>query len=210
MSDADIDKGALWRSEIQANLEQAQAGIIVLSSENLERPWLVFEAGALSNKHDRVYTYLVGLSALPPNHPLHAFQNTATTEQDTLKMLNGVNRQIGTPIDESKLSKAFKHNWPEFEIALKEAVKLSPILMTAPPDLAAMLSEALGYLREQSKELALIREQLDPTPTGLAGQLLKHRAEEYFRTAFDYKGLSEPPEASLLKNLGTPRRRKPE
>lgn len=62
MSETDIDKGAQWRSEIAATLEGARTGVIILTPENLQKQWLLFEAGALSKKRDRVYTYLFGLN----------------------------------------------------------------------------------------------------------------------------------------------------
>jgi hypothetical protein len=65
LSGPDIEKGARWRTEIEAALEGAPAGLIVLTPENLISPWLLFEAGALSKKNDRVYTYLFNLKKKP-------------------------------------------------------------------------------------------------------------------------------------------------
>lgn len=174
ISETDIDKGAKWRSEIHATLEAAQTGIIVLTPDNLKAPWLVFESGALSNKRDRVYTYLLGLTANQVGEPLDQFQGTASAKQDTLKMLKSVGRQIGAALDDAVLTKTFEHNWEEFEDALSVAKKL-PIATPPPPDVPAMVSEALAYLREQSRELQAIKEMLG-VPYGLSG--LDYRDDE--------------------------------
>jgi hypothetical protein len=50
ISEADIDKGARWHSEIEQKLEAALVGVIVLTPQNLTSPWLLFESGALSKK----------------------------------------------------------------------------------------------------------------------------------------------------------------
>jgi hypothetical protein len=50
MSAADIDKGAKWSTEISRELEQANFAVSCLTPENLNEPWLLFEAGALSKK----------------------------------------------------------------------------------------------------------------------------------------------------------------
>jgi hypothetical protein len=177
ISETEIDKGAKWRSEIHATLEAAQTGIIVLTPDNLRAPWLVFESGALSNKRDGVYTYLFGLTANQVGEPLDQFQGTASAKQDTLKMLKSVGRQIGAALDDAVLTKTFEHNWKEFEDALG-AAKTLPIAAPPPPDVPAMLSEALAYLREQSRELASIKEALP--------------SSEGFSTLTDYFGRQQP------------------
>ena len=44
----DVSKGSRWSSEISKELEDSAIGIICLTKENLEAPWIMFEAGALS------------------------------------------------------------------------------------------------------------------------------------------------------------------
>ena len=46
----DIEKGAKWSSEIAKELESANIGIICLTRDNTEKPWILFEAGALSKE----------------------------------------------------------------------------------------------------------------------------------------------------------------
>ena len=52
MSEEDIESGGRWNDQIAAELEQADYGIICLTSKNLDRPWLLFEAGALAKRFD--------------------------------------------------------------------------------------------------------------------------------------------------------------
>lgn len=49
-SPEDIEKGAKWGSEISKELETSNIGVICLTSENTEKPWILFEAGALSKR----------------------------------------------------------------------------------------------------------------------------------------------------------------
>ena len=48
VSSEDIDKGARWSTDIAKELENSTFGILCVTKENLEAPWLSFEAGALS------------------------------------------------------------------------------------------------------------------------------------------------------------------
>ena len=44
MSAADIEKGARWSSDLAYQLKETRAGIICLTRDNLEAPWVLFEA----------------------------------------------------------------------------------------------------------------------------------------------------------------------
>src|SRR4051794_15271507 len=48
VSDADIESGANWSAAIGARLTTSTYGIICVTRENQGRPWLNFEAGAIS------------------------------------------------------------------------------------------------------------------------------------------------------------------
>jgi hypothetical protein len=46
----DIEKGAEWFQSIREELDRSKVGIVVLTRENLENPWIHFEAGALARE----------------------------------------------------------------------------------------------------------------------------------------------------------------
>jgi hypothetical protein len=48
MSQDDIETGSGWLARIKNELEATSYGIICLTPQNLDAPWLHFEAGALS------------------------------------------------------------------------------------------------------------------------------------------------------------------
>ena len=48
----DIEKGARWGKDIANELESSSVGIFCITKENLSKPWLMFEAGALSKNLD--------------------------------------------------------------------------------------------------------------------------------------------------------------
>src|SRR4051812_36786671 len=77
MSDSDIDQGTLWTIELGSQLQESRIGVICLTSENLTKPSVLFEAGALSNTVDRSYVcpYLIDLSPSDLTWPLSMFQS---------------------------------------------------------------------------------------------------------------------------------------
>ena len=74
----DIDKGQRWSQEITSNLEMCDIGIIFLTQENLQRPWILYEAGALSKKarESRAMTFLFEVKSIDVKEPLSQFQHT--------------------------------------------------------------------------------------------------------------------------------------
>jgi len=61
MSDEDIESGGRWNDEVASELEQADYGIICLTATNLQRPWLIFEAGALAKRFDTALVEITGI-----------------------------------------------------------------------------------------------------------------------------------------------------
>ena len=57
---SDIDKGARWSPDISEELENSSFGILCVTKESKDAPWLNFEAGALSKfvKRSRVAPFL--------------------------------------------------------------------------------------------------------------------------------------------------------
>lgn len=122
MSDEDIDKGARWSSELARELKETRVGIVCLTPENLEAPWILFEAGALSKTIERTYVcpYLFGLAKKDFNKgPLAQFQASQTDKADTKKLLATINRAADQPLTEKQLDDAFRHWWPELDKRLK-------------------------------------------------------------------------------------------
>ncbi|MFM4826935.1 hypothetical protein ACEUDJ_18950 [Aeromonas bivalvium] len=48
VSSEDIDRGAIWLNEIFVQLKDTNFGVVFVTKENQEKPWLLFESGALS------------------------------------------------------------------------------------------------------------------------------------------------------------------
>jgi hypothetical protein len=48
ISETSISYGDIWYSKILSNINSSDLGIVVMTDENINEPWLMFEAGALS------------------------------------------------------------------------------------------------------------------------------------------------------------------
>lgn len=116
-SSSDIDAGRRWSTEIASQLGSVQVGVVVLTPENLDAPWIYFEAGAISRvlEDSSVCTYLVGLRAMPADNPLAQFQATRADRSGTECLLRAINRRLRRPLSDGQLSQAFERWWPDLE-----------------------------------------------------------------------------------------------
>jgi hypothetical protein len=123
MSPVDIPKGVKWRDVVRKNLEEAFIGVLCLTSENLNRPWILFEAGALdlSQKQPLVIPYLIDVGARDMHGPLDTFNSALANKEETEKMVKDINKRLGEyALQDYKISVLFSTSWPRLENVLKE------------------------------------------------------------------------------------------
>jgi hypothetical protein len=121
VSSEDIDKGARWSTDIAKELEDSTFGILCVTKDNLEAPWLLFEAGALSKMMDKssVCPFIFDMKRAEVKGPILQFQSTLFEKEDVKKLLITLNKSCGeTGLKEDLLSKTFEVWWPNLEGAL--------------------------------------------------------------------------------------------
>lgn len=83
VSSEDIDKGARWSTDISKELERSAYGIIVVTHEDIDAPWVNFEAGALSKtvEKSKVSPFPSTLASFDP--PLLARADPPSTSESS-------------------------------------------------------------------------------------------------------------------------------
>lgn len=123
VSSEDIDKGARWSTDIAKELENSTFGILCVTKENLEAPWLSFEAGALSKTMDKSFVspFLFDIKRSEVNGPILQFQSTIFQKEDLKKLVGTLNKACGEScIPEPRLEKAFEVWYPTLETELNK------------------------------------------------------------------------------------------
>jgi len=155
MSDEDISGGSRWLREIEDQLQETSYGIICLTPENVEEPWLNFEAGALAKSIDDSFVcpYLLDLepSDVPP--PLSSFQALPCTRDGTLQMLRAINGLFGENVlDDEMLDNVFGRFWEDLRDQLQDVDEAHEY--KAPPrEPEEMIKETLQEVRSISRRL---------------------------------------------------------
>lgn len=148
ISSEDLDRGSLWFSEINNNLSDTSVGIVCLTDENKDRPWVLFEAGALAKglSNSRVCTFLIDLTSTDITDPLAQFNHTRKSQDDMKKLARTLNAALGTnALDTNLLSDICDVYWPKFDEKFEKALKDYP---PAAPKVARPEGDVLGEILE--------------------------------------------------------------
>lgn len=117
----EFQKGKEWARLLRRDLDEARTGIVFLTPENLDAPWIHFEAGALATAVGRrdgdVFTYLYGLDPARLAGPLSAYHSTVATKDDTRLLV----RDLCTALDrEAPDETAYSAWWTKLERAMDD------------------------------------------------------------------------------------------
>lgn len=181
MSDTDIHAGADWLAELGAELNQGSFGIICLTRERADAPWMMFEAGALAKSVDatRVCPYLIDMEPGDiPAGPLTIFQAKRANEAGTKDLVGSINNAIETDkgqLAPDRLARAFEARWPTLEAALRalppEDAPAAPA-RTLEQKMDEVLQIARGLARHKDREQAIEALQHEMTRRSVLGPLL--------------------------------------
>ena len=118
ISSQDISRGELWYNAINKQVSQISTGIICLTKDHKDKPWILFEAGALAKGLDtsHILTFLIDLTSEDLLlSPLSAFNHTSPDKIGVRKMMLTINSLVEIPLDETTFDTVFEKFWPDFE-----------------------------------------------------------------------------------------------
>ncbi|EPY4494368.1 toll/interleukin-1 receptor domain-containing protein [Klebsiella quasipneumoniae] len=169
ISTRDIDRGAIWFSEINDKLRDVSVGVVFLTQENKDKPWILFETGALAKglTSNRVCTFLIDLKPTDLQDPLAQFNHTLPEKSGLWELIRTINSSITeNPLDDKTLEKVFNTYWPQFNNGFLQALEDNPIGEIIPPRSEQdILSEILNNTRTLNQKIRKIEDDLYLTPS---------------------------------------------
>lgn len=188
LSSEDIRKGAIWSTELSNALAHIDFGILCVTRDNLDAPWLLFEAGSLSKilGHSRVSPLLINISNSDLQGPLAQFNTTSLTKNDFKQLIQAINLHLGErKIPSDLLDHAFEIGWPSFEKQLSETLaELEPTTaMASEVSPSDILDELLKLTRNIAQQVLS-----GPSQDIDVGRLLKVSSPEEAASLFSRLG----------------------
>lgn len=172
-----IQSGSLWFQELNEQLKDVTIGIVCITSQNRDKPWILFETGALAKglSTNRVCTLLVDLKNEDIEQPLAQFNHTYPDHDGMFKLMTTINTHLEkSSLPQHILSKVFEKNWLDFESRMNEIRRIET------PGLAnetkrgseEILNEVLQTIRGFDRRLQNIEVKREATPPNIL--MLQH------------------------------------
>ncbi len=191
-SPEDIEKGENWDQRISAELSDCNYGLICLTQENVSAPWINFEAGAIAKALDsRVAALMININPSDIKGPLSRYQATKLEKEDFFHLIQNINNNSDSSIEEMRLKTTFDGLWSNIEEELTSIIKSTSSSTKSGKKVnertnSEAIEEILQVVRKQysilsSPELLLPREYIEyvventlPTSTELIKELLSY------------------------------------
>lgn len=187
----DISKGSRWSSEIAKELDSSKIGIICLTKENLEAPWIMFEAGALSKNIDKskVCPILFGIEPTDIQGPLVQFQAAKFSKDEMKKVIRMMNTELGDgALAPDVLDNVYEMWWPKLkesvEAILNEAVNQGNKSVRSDRDI---LEEVL----ELSRLAYISKERLSEKETKIHPDAIFDLCNGYLKVALEVQNFAD-------------------
>ena len=193
-SPEDIEKGKNWNLTLTNELASAHFGIVCLTSENKQAPWIAFEAGALSKMlSSKVVTIATDINISDIQGPLATFQATKLEKEDLYKLLESINIETENPLSEDKLKKSFNAFYGELEKKIKEikqnVTKKETLQKKGADDINVAIEEILRLTRNVSNTINNPEMLLPPDYMDFIMQNYTHEEDKVnyvFETVYDF------------------------
>jgi TIR domain-containing protein len=117
LSDADVSAGDRWATVVAKELETSNFGVICVTPENLNSPWVLFEAGALAKAMQgaKVIPLLFNLEFSDISGPLAQFQAKKCDRDGVLEVVTSINKSTDSAVPDDRKNQLFSALWPELE-----------------------------------------------------------------------------------------------
>jgi len=199
----EIDRGALWFPKINDELAQTEVGVVCLTKENLDKRWILFEAGALAKglSSNRVCPLLIDLQSNDLQSPLSQFNHTLPTEIGMWSLINTINSALKeSALPHELLHRAYTTYWPLFKTAFDEAIsKTKEGPQPEARNESDMLLELLSGMRALNSRILDIETAIKPKVTNEE----KVKSSYWHETAYKIDTTTESGKrlTELLKNF---------
>jgi len=133
-SSVDLAAGPKWVRQIEYELRETRAGIVCLTPENLQAPWLLVGTGALWARGSVIIPYLLDFAPTELTGPLARFQAVQAGREGTWQLVQTLNRMLDErSVSPQVLTEAFDRAWPTLESRVEGALETRPTAISKPP-----------------------------------------------------------------------------
>lgn len=204
VSSQDIAKGERWSTNIASNLSEIEFGLLAITRSNLNAPWVMFEAGALSKTvKGVVIPILCDLDRIEAaNSPLRQFQHALVHQDEFFRIVRDINSRTARPLEEKRLEMVFLKWWPDFMSSF-EKIQFEASEKLSPKETESKRLQAIeGAVESMLQEMSRLRREL--SRSSRSGNALSHLSvgkDEIDRRRWFKQLESDPASQQIPKHL---------
>lgn len=197
-SDVNITPGLRWRHALGDELQKSQFAIVCLTRENMNAPWLLFEAGAIGRSLDesRVVPLLLDLSQSDVKGPLAEFQALPLDQIGIWRLVRELHAISDSGVDASQQKRIFDALWPMLKTDI-EAVADPHATNDALDSSASTTTAALAEILDQVRSLRVAPDE-NAVLTALDGLFIQAQGELHYLT--DQAQRTSPGDGSAMSD----------
>jgi len=157
-SSDDIRAGQRWNNEVNTWLTDTDFGVLCVTPENVQSPWLNFEAGALAKRianDARVVPVTLGFAPSALEEPLKQFNGVSADEAGMKKLVQSLAEIAPGEID---VERAFNRWWPDLETKISEIPPPDRVVEKPKgPEIPEMFSDIMAAVRGLGNDVRRLR-----------------------------------------------------
>ena len=165
VSDADIEAGERWAQSVAGELAASTFGVVCVTSENVNSPWVLFEAGALAKslESSKVIPLLLDLDFSDISGPLAQFQAKKLNRAGVLEVVLSIQASSDQQIPEQRARQLFEALWPDLEQRIGDIPDRAPTERHVRPqneileELVASVRSVDARVRESEEVIASLQ-----------------------------------------------------
>lgn len=144
------------------DLEGSQFGILCVTRESLDTPWLHFDAGALSQRLEAaaIWPCIVDVDPGELDGPLAHLRPRRADKRSTYELLYAINARSSRRLEGVRLANLFEPVWPELERRLRAIMTSSPSSARPGRSQSDILEGLVAAVRGVENRLSNIEETL--------------------------------------------------
>lgn len=132
LSSEDLAKGGTWTQEVLDKLANSDCALVCLTRENLQKPWIHFEAGSVATKNGGASVLTLLGDGVTPDHllstPLTIFQHTILEKADVLLLLKTINTKLSAGRrSDHEIETMHEQYWPDLEKSIGKSLRESEL-----------------------------------------------------------------------------------
>ena len=172
VSESDIDAGARWGEAVAKQLDGCNFGILCITKENVNAPWILFEAGALAKMLDgsRLIPLLLDVDFSDITGPLAQFQGKKLDSNGMLEVVSSINTMSPTKVPEDRYSQLFNVLYQQLEQKVDQIPKTANLAKHSRSQ-AEVLEELVTTVRAVETRM---RDGIDEPPNRIRSRKMMH------------------------------------